>query len=373
MEALRYVHSTERVDVCKLLTEEERRIRLFEKATPPKPTYFPPTDPQYPNNLAYLIKNRLLEIKNGKFSGHAKDYDDWAEKVADHWGTRHRDWPTFTLPESVKISQTGEYLDDQKRKAWTRVRDLPASDRGKLFTLREYLIYFRTYWGQRRDTEKEQEDWVNLKQTGSAQAFIRIVRQKASELNPPAETREIVRVIYGGLKRDVRKAMQRYPKLTRPDAHTATEEWLDWIVNLDQATYTHSRRDRLNAVETDTSSTSSDSDGTDEDDYAETFNAIRNVLKKSRKRSDKKITKKKKGEQRKRSRRRNSSDARSPSPSTEKVRKCWYCDEPGHFARNCRKKKADKEKENKEKEKEGKKDKKKRKDSTSSADSSSKN
>jgi hypothetical protein len=44
MEALRYVHSTERVDVCKLLTEEERRVRLFEKATPPKPTYFPPTD-----------------------------------------------------------------------------------------------------------------------------------------------------------------------------------------------------------------------------------------------------------------------------------------------------------------------------------------
>ena len=43
----------------------------------------------------------------------------------------------------------------------------------------------------------------------------------------------------------------------------------------------------------------------------------------------------------------------------EKVHKCWYYDEPGHFTRNYPKKKANKAKEKKKIEKEGKNDKKK--------------
>ena len=375
-DALPYIHSTSRIDVNKMLTEAERRIGLFEGATPPRPTYFPPLDPQYQTNLTNLIKHRLLEVRHGRFSGIARDYDNWAEKISDHWAGRQQTWPSFVLPEDLKIAETAELLDDQKRKAWVRIRKMPITDKGKLFTLREYLIYFRTYWGQRRDTNMEEGDWVNLRQTGSAQAFIRTVRQKASELNPPAEMREVVRVIYGGLKKDILNAMAGFPNA--PDAHTATEEWLDWIIKLDQATYTSSRqRGRLNAVGTeddddDSSDTDPDTDTDDNDDLpADVVNAIR-VLKNRGKRSNPKKTKKNKGKSRKRTEGRHGS-SRSRSPSPEKTRKCYYCQEPGHFARNCSKKKEDKRKKQKEKEKKEKKDAKKKDPSSDDSSSSSKN
>lgn len=370
IDVLPYVHSVDRIDVNKMLTEAERRIGLFEKATPSRPTYFPPPDPQYQINFAYLTKNRVLDIKHGKFSGNAKDYDDWAEKIADHWATRHRTWSNYVLPEELKISETAEQLDDQKRKTWNRMRNLPISDKGKLFTLREYLIYFRTYWGQRKDTITEHGVWVSLKQTGSAQAFIRTVRQKALELNPPAEMREIVRVISGGLKKEILKAVAQQPNA--PDAYTATEEWLDWIIKLDQAAYTHSRpRDRFNAVDTDPDDQPSPSDTDDEDDDdTELVNAVRGLLKTRGKRSGKNNkTKRNKGKPRKRSRRRSAS-SRSRSTSPEETRKCYYCQEPGHLVRNCHKRKKD-EKEKKQKEKEEKEKKGKKKKDSSDSDSSS--
>lgn len=302
-----------------------------------------------------------MDLKNGKFSGNPREYDDWAEKIASHWASRHRNWPGQVFPEDLKISQTADYLDDAKRKTWTRMQELTISDKEKLFTMREYLIYFRTYWGQKRDTEKEQEEWMALKQTGSAQSFIRLVRQRASELTPQPEMTEIIRVIVAGLKKDVRRAMSQHPKSSRPNAQTATIEWMDWIIDLDQANYTRPRRDRLNAAGTNDehSSSSSDADNSDDDLSETTLNAIRGALKNRRKRSDK-PTKNKKGNSRARNRRRDDSGkSRSRSRSPEKQPKCWYCEKRGHISRNCLKKKADKEKEEKEKEKKEQKDKRK--------------
>jgi hypothetical protein len=372
-DALPHIHSADRIDINKMLTEAERRIGLFEAATPPRPMYFPPLDPQYPANMTNLTKLRLLEVKHGSYSGNARDYDNWAERIADHWAKCQRNWPNLVFPEDLKITETAGLLDDERRKAWMRIQKLPITDKGKLFTLREYLIYFRTYWGQRKDANTEGGDWVTLRQTGSAQAFIRTVRQKASELNPPAETREVVRVIYAGLKKELLKAVQSFPNA--PDAHAATEEWLDWIIKLDQATYTYSRqRGRLNAVGTDDDNddnSTSDTDADDNDDLSsDVVNAIR-VLKNRGKRPNPRKTKKKNKEGKSRKRtggRRGSSRSRSPSP--EKARKCYYCQEPGHFARNCPKKKEDKKRKEKEKKEKEKKNTKK-KDSSSSYDSSS--
>ena len=366
--ALPYIHSIDRIDVNKMLTEAERRIGLFEGATPSRPTYFPPLDPQYRIEVTKLIKHRLLEVKHGKFSGSTRDYDNWADKIADHWADRQQTWPSLILPEDLKIAATAELLDDQRRKAWVQIRKKPISDKGKLFTLREYLTYFRTYWGQRKDNVIERGDWVTLKQTGSAQAFIRTVRQKATELNPPAERHEIVGVIQGGLKRELKKALATQART--PDAYTSTEEWLDWVIKVDQALYTPpSQRDRLNAVDTDNIDEDPPSAATNSDDednnITDALNVIHSALKHRGKRSDKKKSKKDKGKSRKRSKRRSSS-SRSRSPSPEETRTCYYCQEPGHLARNCPKKKEDKEKKQKEKERKDKKKKKAKKDSSDS-------
>ena len=124
--------------------ESERALKLFKGAMPANPLYLPHPDPQSQANLLHLIKNRIFTIRNRTFSGQAKNYDVWAGNIASHFKTLHRIWPGYDFPEEVKIHKVAGYLDEQKREMWRDIGALPISDKGRLFTLREYLIYLHT-------------------------------------------------------------------------------------------------------------------------------------------------------------------------------------------------------------------------------------